>query len=153
VLHSRGSRLVSASPLAGRSQPLPFEIDDQIFSIDGDDPASHMDSGAAITGFGDQLDQPLGGFLKKDIRNFLGHIQEAILAKQTDEEQRAAQLGGEANAIAELTFQELIDPATNSYQVAAAAMLHVLTLANRNIVTVEQNREDDDYAPIIIRVI
>jgi hypothetical protein len=129
-----------------------MDEDDAIFDLGGGNNLSSHPLYDAIVSPENQ-DQPLRAIIEKDSQNFLSHVQEAILKMQTEEDQRAVQLGGVADTITEISFEELIDPAENSNQVAAAALLHILKLATRNFVNIEQDREIDVYAPITIRVL
>lgn len=149
----RGSRLISASPLAGRSQPFLLEDDALAFENDENNPSTHFISDADNAELGDAPNYLLDELHEKDSRNFFGHVQEALLHKQEEEEQRAEQLGATADKITDILFEELIKPAECTKQVAAAAFLHSLTLANRRLIALAQDRAEDPYGPIMMRLL
>ncbi|KAF2666394.1 hypothetical protein BT63DRAFT_482159 [Microthyrium microscopicum] len=152
ALRSRASRLMGASPLPGRPMHPPIEDDDGFMNID--------DMPAGLTSTSNDLPVPandsafLHSVLDKDSRNFLGHVQQAILDKQNDENQRSAQLGAEEVDIDHITFEELLPPATNNRQIAAMGLLHVLSLGTKSMLRVSQSRTlDQTFTPISIHVL
>lgn len=48
-----------------------------------------------------------------------------------------------------VVFEELLPPSQHTKVVAAQALLHVLALATKGLITVQQ---DEDYGPVILRL-
>ncbi|KAL8811016.1 MAG: hypothetical protein Q9200_002133 [Gallowayella weberi] len=150
----RASRITSASPLVGRGQERFSDLEVPQFdenellggpstSIAGDDfqllgPAAAVDTQTAA-----QQSQWMRATLDTESNNFLNFVKDEISGKV------AAANDDEASEIAaaptSVFFEELLPPAQNSKVVAAQAFLHVLALATKGMLEVEQN---EDYGPI-----
>lgn len=150
----RASRITSASPLIGRGAQEDLEIptladDDENFlagpstSIAGDDfqlhgPAADVDTQTAARS------QWMRAALDTESINFLDFVK-------TEASTKAARIAGEAGDEDELVaphsvlFEELLPPAQNSKTVAAQALLHVLALATKGMLSV---RQEEDFGAI-----
>jgi meiotic recombination protein REC8 len=151
-LGRRGSRMVSASPLVGRGRPSALEAfgdpdptsDAAMFGSIGDfidedferyGPGANVDTQTAAQGSWQKA------ALDKESNNFYDFIENAI-----DEKRKAAEaLDLPSDEINDAEFEELLDPVTNSFIVAAQALLHVLTLGTKNLISVKQQ---EHYGPI-----
>ncbi|KAF2083394.1 hypothetical protein K490DRAFT_51799, partial [Saccharata proteae CBS 121410] len=158
-LGRRGSRMVSASPLLGRSRPGGLEplhsltsdaagADDTLGGFAAEDmvvggvgadddfemygPAAAVDTQTA----GDS--QWLRGALAKESDNFFLFIQDELEKK-----------GDTAD---EVVFGEMLPPASNSHVVAAQALLHVLTLATAGAIGVRQDKPFEEIGIRVVRV-
>lgn len=152
-------RAVSASPLTGRDRPSHLQpiitaagagqgfTSDQAFAGDfgGSDefglygPAAGVDTQTAAqhSWQRDILDQE-----SRNFRNFLEHT---ITERQNRTEQGEIPLEDDDS----IEFEDLLPPASNSGIVAAQALLHVLSLASKNIITAQQPKA---YGPIELRL-
>jgi len=154
-------RIVSASPLAGRSRPSGLDpivveeeerdtsdygvgedvalggISENEFEKSG--PAAHIDKQtiARHTWQEDVIDQESG--------NFCEFVEHAI-----EEKRRAQGLGSPKEGLNMIDFDELLPPKSNSRVVAAQAFLHVLSLASKNMLMAVQK---EAYGPIALRFI
>jgi hypothetical protein len=166
-----GRRQTSASPLVGRGSNLPEGMDqfdmmdeDQVMygrddneNLDNDD--AFLRRGASQAGvsssqaeyqiFGPaaQVDTQTAGnsqwvkeALDRESGNFFEYVSNTISEKLGDE-LLDDNIGDEAERF--VTFEELFDPESNSAIVAAQAFYHVLSLATKNRVWVEQSVDDE----------
>jgi hypothetical protein len=147
----QGTRLISASPLAGRGQPAPLEEE---LGSDGGLPEDAMndDGGAlaAIKGDGNGQSQSQNAVLDRESNNFLAYVSEAIDLKHREGQQLAAQLGADAVDIHEVNFHDILPPHQNSKIVAAQGLMHVLALGSKNLIAVIQ---PEAFGAIILRMI
>ncbi|TKA65669.1 hypothetical protein B0A49_04986 [Cryomyces minteri] len=156
-LSRRGSRLVSASPLLGRSRPsgleelrstdLP-ELEDEGLLGGPSQPDDVAQDQARLGDFelhgpGAQIDTQTAAqsqwtrqALDNESLNFLGFIETGIeeVSKLVERDAFGEQ-GEPSNAV---SFEELLPRASNSRIVAAQALLHTLALATKNLIRVEQ---------------
>ncbi len=164
ALSRRGSRLTTASPLQGRGPPLSLSQRISIIStpdrerlttsgaLEGDDEML----GAELPLLGDESEEfQLCGpavavdarnaaqsrwvvaALDSESRNFLDFLDAEIQAQAPapDEEQEEGMERPGQTA----TFEGLLPPGEHTRVVAAQAFLHVLTLASKDLVTVQQD--------------
>lgn len=167
-LSRRGSRMVSASPLVGRGRPTT--------TLEGlGDADAHPTSDAALLhsmGAGDFLDidedferyGPGAGVdtqtaaqsswqqaaLDKESNNFFAFIENAIEEKKQAAEAGLDEATGED--IEEVGFEDLLRPEGNSIVVAAQGLLHVLTLATKNLIRVKQEKHYGDIRMSLMEV-
>ncbi|KAE9963758.1 hypothetical protein BLS_008934 [Venturia inaequalis] len=165
-LSRRGSRMVSASPLVGRGRPTTLE------GLPDVDPTSD----AALLysmGAGDFLDEDFERYgpgaavdtqtaaqsswqkaaLDKESNNFYDFIENAI--EQNREAADGAEEGsdkGSVQDIDEVGFEDLLRPEENSIVVAAQGLLHVLTLATKNLIRVRQDVHYGDIRMSLMEV-
>ncbi len=119
-----GERDVSSSP----NKPLPGSSQHEDFDVFG--AAAGVDTQTAGTG------QWVRDALDKESNNFFEFVRNSIEEKGEDElSQGEIGQGGEDKCV---TFEELFDPEQNSAVVAAQAFYHVLSLATKRRVWVEQ---------------
>lgn len=169
--HPRSRRHTTASPLIDRGSALPEGmvqfpmLDDQVMygrsddGVDGGDmlppprsasrkgysssqvdfemfgPAAQVDTQTAATS------QWVNDILDRESGNFFEYVRNTIAEKAGDE-----LLGGEEEVEGEVTFEELFDPSVNSAAVTAQAFYHVLSLANKGRVWVDQDIGDEEEA-------
>jgi meiotic recombination protein REC8 len=155
-LGRRGSRMVSASPLVGRGGPSGLE------AFGEPDPTSDAAMLGEMSDFerliGDEYFERYGpgvgvdtqtaaqsswqkAALDEQSNNFYDFIENAIDKKRKAAE--ALDLPNDDTKAVE--FEELLSPATNSIVVASQALLHVLTLGTKNLISVQQK---ENYGPI-----
>ncbi|MCJ1285274.1 hypothetical protein MMC26_004614 [Xylographa opegraphella] len=160
----RASRLVSASPLLGRgphrhsSLELPVHDDDEDllggrvmpddealedFQLFG--PAAIVDTQTAAQS------QWVKETLDRESTNFLDFVKTKIAATAAriddDEDELAGDFNSSNNSIC---FHELLPPAQHSRVVAAQAFHHMLALANKGLLSVDQTV---GYGPIKVAVV
>ncbi|KAL9602026.1 MAG: hypothetical protein Q9219_002135 [cf. Caloplaca sp. 3 TL-2023] len=154
-LERRASRITSASPLIGRGierfhdLEIPQFDDNDLLggpstSVAGDDfqmygPAAGVDTQTAAQS------QWLRAALDTESNNFLEFIKMEISSKAAAAEEAEDELSGGETAPNSVTFEELLPPTQNSKIVAAQALLHVLALATKSLVQVNQH---EHYGPI-----
>jgi meiotic recombination protein REC8 len=157
----RGNRLVSASPLVGRGRPSGLEnfgepdpnsdaamlgsmedfgglIGDEEFEYHG--PGARVDTKTAAQNSWQTAS------LDQECNNFYDFIENAI----TEKRKAAEALDLLTSDIKVVEFKELLDPAINSVIVASQALLHVLTLGTKNLISVQQKQP---YGPIQLRLL
>lgn len=164
-LSRRGSRMISASPLIGRGRGRPSTLE----ALGDADPTSDAAMLYSM-GAGDFLDEDFERYgpgaavgtqtaaqsswqkaaLDQESNNFYDFIENAI------ERNREAADGGEEGPdegsvqdVDVVGFEDLLRPEENSIVVAAQGLLHVLTLASKNLIYVEQEKY---YGDIRIRL-
>jgi len=164
-----GHRLTSASPLIGRGSNLPGDLDhmikdDQIlygreddFQLDDDanlfrsqghnvspsqaefdifGPAAQVDTQTAATS------QWVREALDHESNNFFEYVRNTVAEKVGDEVDNLDELEGDLDR-KYVTFEELFDVKKNTRMVAAQAFYHVLSLATKRRVWVEQDEGED----------
>jgi meiotic recombination protein REC8, fungi type len=153
-LTGRGTRLVSASPLANRSRPAGLDellASDSVLAVH----SRHLDTSGSIVDIGqfqttDENSQSQSAALDRESNNFLAYVVEAIDAKQTEAEQLALQLDVDADDVTDITFDDILSPETNSKAAAAQGLMHLLTLGTRNLIAVTQ---PEAFGTITMRVL
>ncbi|KAF2418001.1 hypothetical protein EJ08DRAFT_703261 [Tothia fuscella] len=149
-LGRRGSRMISASPLHGRGR---FSGLENLANTEG------LESDAMLGGeFGG-----LGGPTADDEFELYGPAaavdtqtaaqpswQKAVLDRESNNFLGFIEAALEENEPNSVDFEDLLPPAANSRIVAAQALLHVLTLATKNLIVVKQ---PEAYGSIGIRLI
>ena len=149
-LDRRPRRIPSASPLIGRglqrfsSIELPPHDDDD--NLLGDPAAEDFELYGPAANVSTQTaaeSQWMKAALDQESGNFLEFVRSAIAAKLP-----ALPEEGQDEALAQqsLFFDELLPPVLHTKIVAAQALHHVLALATRGLINVEQ--EQVDYGPI-----
>ncbi|XP_014552613.1 hypothetical protein COCVIDRAFT_109816 [Bipolaris victoriae FI3] len=138
-----GSRLVSASPLHGRGQSIPFDLNnltsDADFAGDGfglPGLSSDFPEVAALP----NTDSQLPKVLSIEGENFITYIREKMKEKR-DREQIET---GVATDAEEITFEELLPPAENTKMVACHGLMMVLTLGTRDMLDIQQSEHLGD---------
>lgn len=154
----RGSRLTSASPLIGHGA-IATELHDDFHLPDPDTDTGPIPGSDEFELFGPaaQVDTQTAAqsqwqraALGSENANFLTFVQTAI--EDADELREDVLPGGEVDTemTGTIEFEELLPPKENSQIVAAQALLHVLTLATKDLIKVEQ---EELFGAINIRVI
>ena len=161
--HDRRSRLTSASPLLGRGRerfssldlPIP-EAEDEVgpggASIDPLDNFQLYDPVAGVstqTALGSQwmratLDAESNNFLEF-VRSELANRPPVVRGAEGEGAEDEVAAGEEGVGAKKMLFEELLPPARHPKIVAAQALLHVLALATKALITVSQSV---DYGPI-----
>ncbi|KAL8949608.1 MAG: hypothetical protein Q9222_004293 [Ikaeria aurantiellina] len=155
----RASRITSASPLIGRGRErydeldMPQFDDDELLggpsgSIAGDDfqlygPAANVDTQTAVQS------QWIRATLDTESDNFLVYIKTKIADKSAPAAEDEDELSRNVAASDLVSFEELLPPSQNSRIVAAQGFHHVLALATKNLVGVNQ---EEAYGPITLRL-
>jgi meiotic recombination protein REC8 len=126
-----GSRMVSASPLLGRGQPLGLEAlrsleSDNNFALGGDDFGGPESSSPPPS-----PSQRVAEVLSAEGANFLDFVHDAIVQKR---DRDAVQTDS-------VTFEELLPPAENNKMIACQGIMMVLSLGTKGMLDVQQ-RED-----------
>ena len=150
----RASRMTSASPLVGRGPERYSDIDIPQFddaellggpptSIAGEDFQIYGPAAGVSTQTAAQS-QWMRATLDAESNNFLSFIQAEISGKNAGEGEED-ELSGEPRASDSVYFEEVLPPSQNTKIVAAQALHHVLALATKGLIMVEQR---EDYGPI-----
>ncbi|TLD23568.1 hypothetical protein E2P81_ATG08912 [Venturia nashicola] len=163
TLSRRGSRMVSASPLVGRGRATTLEgLDDANPTSDaamlhsmgaGDFPDEDFERygpGAAVDTQTAAQSSWQKAALDKESNNFYDFIEKAIEEKR-DAAAEALDLPAEG-VVEEVGFEELLRPEANSIIVAAQGLLHVLTLATKNLIRVTQEKHYGDIRMSLMEV-
>lgn len=152
-------RLMSASPLFGRgieagqrpselSLDLPADNDAEMLGeLRADDPALEefelYGPAAGVNTQTAQQSQWLSGILERESRNFLDFVSVRLEEKAEAQEHQGA--------VESITLEELLPPDQNTRVVASQAFLHLLTLATRGLLEIQQ--ADIFAAPISITIV
>lgn len=156
-LDRRASRITSASPLTGRglqrlgSLEFPQHDDDDDFlggrtiSSLADDfqlygPAAGVSTQTAAES------QWIQATLDRESSNFLDFVKDKVTAKLPILPEEEDELSGGSRPRPVVFFEELLPPAQHTKIVAAQAFHHVLALATRGLINVQQ--EQVIYGPI-----
>ncbi|KAI4196754.1 MAG: hypothetical protein LQ348_002249 [Seirophora lacunosa] len=162
-LDRRASRITSLSPLVGRG-PEPYsdldvpQFDDNDLlggpstSVAGDDfqiygPAANVETQDAAQS------QWLRTTLDTESSNFLEFIRTEVSKRATAvtaAQEAGNEFPGVAAAPVTVAFEELLPPTQNTKIVGAQALLHVLALATKGLLAVEQQ---EDYGPIYLSLV
>lgn len=149
-LDRRASRVPSASPLVGRGRErysslgLPVgDNDDELlggYRVSDDQaladfqlygPGAVVDTQTAATS------QWVRAALDKEAFNFLAFVEAKIMAISASAEEED-ELSPEAAPRVSISFQELLPPTQNTKLVASQALHHILALATKSLVNVQQ---------------
>ena len=164
----RSRRLTSASPLLGRGReqrfssldlPIP-EAEDEAAGPGGAplDPLDNFQLYDPVAGVNTQTalgSQWMRATLDAESQNFLEFVKSELAARPAvvrgveGEEGAEEEEEGVAVGAREVLFEELLPPARHLKLVAAQALLHVLALATKGLVTVSQST---DYGAIKLGV-
>ena len=157
----RGSRLTSASPLVGRSQherysslELPAQAGEDEFPIGGGSSILGADDGFQLYGPAAGVSTQLAGesqwmkaTLDAESNNFLDFVKTHHARESGDLDDNELASGTDQDR--STLFEELLPPAQHTKIVAAQALLHVLALATRGLLSVQQ---DEGYGIINLRL-
>jgi meiotic recombination protein REC8 len=167
---SAGRRGPSASPLVGRGSTMPgplehFSWQEDKITYGRDDELGHdIDPSLSqvefeVFGPAAQVDTQTAGdsqwvrdILAREAGNFFDYVLNTISEKagdELDDDEMEVGMPGQGMSV---TFEELFDPRSNSQIVAAQAFYHVLTLATRSRVWVEQDGEMEPFGSIRIGI-
>lgn len=162
-LERRASRITSASPLVGlgldrlSSLELPVhEGEDDLLgarvssSDHGGEDFQLYGPGAGVATQTAAQSQWMKAALDQESFNFLGFIKADISSKAVPAREDGEELSGDDNSRDSVIFEELLPPADHTKAVAAHALLHVLSLASKNLINVEQ---PEGYGPIRMKII
>ncbi|KAL8794824.1 MAG: hypothetical protein Q9195_002652 [Heterodermia aff. obscurata] len=145
--HDRRSRLTSASPLHGRGRerlssldlPAPeAEVDPLLDDFQLYDPVAGVSTQTALGS------QWMRATLDAESKNFLEFIRSELAIRPPVAEGEGAEEEG-IGASGDILFEEMLPPGRHPKLVAAQALLHVLALATKGLITVSQRV---DYGPI-----
>lgn len=151
-LDRRASRITSASPLLGRglarysSLDLPHEDDEQLIGGRVSSPRANDDfelfgPAAGVSTQTAAESQWIRATLDHESNNFLEFVKAEIAVRITGTEEDRENTGIRKSVL----FDELLPPAQHTKIVAAQAFHHVLALATKGLINVEQ---DQDYGTI-----
>lgn len=155
-LDRRASRIPSASPLVGRGQPryssleFPMGNDDDDGLQEGrlmsDDQALDdfqlYGPGAAVDTQTAADSQWLRSTLNQEANNFLTFVQAKVATLPAPEDDEEDELSGNAQPRGVVTFEELLPPEQNTKVVASQALYHILALATKSLISVQQDLPD-----------
>ncbi|EED15426.1 Rad21/Rec8 N terminal domain protein [Talaromyces stipitatus ATCC 10500] len=140
-----GSRFSSASPLARRGLPRDLFGRDSLSSLSlrdfgefhDDDDLGDFPHATGSDGFAESSNnnafesQVTLASLDNNDRNFLDYLQTRV---------QGTKVGRDSPGIQKISFSELLPPTSTSRAVATQALLHVLTLATKNVIQVSQGK-------------
>lgn len=155
-LPRRGSRLPTASPLIGHGSGGGGHIDD--FQLPGSDMDIGMTGADEFELFGPaaQVDTQTAGqsqwqraVLDGESLHFLEFVQTGIA--EMDESRAQAAMGDEEDEVLDgsIDFDALLPPESHTNVVAAQALLHVLALGTKNLLSIQQ---EEAFGPITMRL-
>lgn len=161
-LDRRTSRITSASPLLGRGPqrysslelPIP-ENDDELLGLQemsALNEAEDLQHYSLAAGVSTQIaaeSRWMRATLDKESGNFLDFIKTEIEGRrvpQGEADEESAEPAGSPNAV---LFEDLLPPVQHTKIVAAQALHHVLALATKGLISVQQ---DMAFGPIILRL-
>ncbi|KPI37680.1 Meiotic recombination protein rec8 [Cyphellophora attinorum] len=171
VLAKFRNRRLSASPSMGRGAMPPMDLED-LRDIHGNRLSDLLDEEGILPG-GDEYDLAIGNdefeqygpaanvdtqtaqtsqWMRKTLEdeslNFLGFVELNLQGTRVDEEGIEVQVRESRD---EVTMDDLLPPKENSPVVAAQALLHVLTLVTKGMLTVRQDEPFD--SPIVLSAV
>ena len=163
-LPRRINRLTSASPLMGRGRQSGLERLSSLEVPEEDEGwirGEHMDDQQQVDEF--ELYGPVANvdtqtaaqtqwmkeMLDKESFNFLEFVK-ASIEKQKKEGSNDSGPSGERGGERFAVFEELLPPRDNTKIVAAQALIHTLSLATKNLITIQQ---DEGYGEIRLGLI
>ena len=154
----RRSRLTSASPLVGRGRDrfsgidLPIqEAEDEIIggaevsSLGALDDFQLYGPAAGVTTQQAAESQWMRATLDQESNNFLEFVKTEIAAKSRPAAEEEDDLAADTRPQRSTFFEELLPPGRHTKIVAAQALHHVLALATKGLLHVQQK---EDYGPI-----
>ena len=157
-LDRRASRMPSASPLIGRgrerysSLELPLHEDDdnllggRLASSDQAlDEFQHYGPAAAVDTQTTAQSQWLKATLNQEAQHFLEFVRAHITTIPVSVDEDKDEVLGDGQLKGSVLFEDLLAPAQHSKQVASQALHHILALATKNLLNIQQN---DPYGPI-----
>jgi meiotic recombination protein REC8 len=141
-----GSRLVSASPLHGRGQPLGLEAlnleSEADIVVGGDeDIMPEPSSPPTVVGALPRLSIRVAEAISAEGENFLDFVTEAIIEKRKRTQKNFGPVVGAEGAanVNEITFHELLPPAENNKMIACQGLMMLLTLSTKGLLDVQQS--------------
>ncbi|KAH7398699.1 Rec8 like protein-domain-containing protein [Phaeosphaeria sp. MPI-PUGE-AT-0046c] len=150
-----GSRMVSASPLHGRGQPLGLEVlqsleSDGDFGGYGAEPSSPPTMVPSPAKPSLRVNEAMSG----EGDNFLGFVTRAIVQKRDDAQATLDPMAGvqeaeEAGSINAITFEELLPPRQNGRMTACQGIMMVLSLGTKGMLDVQQA---EDFGEIELKL-
>lgn len=164
ALSRRSSRMTSASPLFGRGQQrlssleLPGHDDETEFlgGPFGSDDQGDSD-GFQLYGPGADAEiqtaapsQWMSATLNQESSNFLEFVRAQIGGEPPPDDDNAEERESGAPRKKTVKFEELLPPAQHTKMVAAQALHHVLTLATKHLLDVQQT---EGYGPIALSLV
>ncbi|KAL9044258.1 MAG: hypothetical protein Q9214_002591 [Letrouitia sp. 1 TL-2023] len=154
-LDRRASRVTSASPLMGRGPERYCELEIPLEEYNDllGGPSTPVIAGdfqiyGPAVGFSTQTaaQSPwMRAALDTESNNFLEYLRAEIRSKAIPRIEEEDELAGEVAEPEFIAFEELLPPAENTKIVAAQALHHVLALATKGVVNVQQR---EHYGPI-----
>lgn len=161
----RGSRLTSASPLIGRGRALSYadsiekdqtlpedlglddlnDVDFQLAADIDEDFELHGPAAAVSTQIAAQS-QWIAATLEKEAYNFLEFLRTTIQEKERNQ----TDILEDAGLAKTTTFEQLLPRETNSSIVGAQGLLHVLSLATKGLIEVNQR---SGYGDIVLSIV
>ena len=145
----------SASPLIGRgsvrysSLELPIAADDhellggrRISESQALDEFQLYGPGAAVDTQTAADSQWVRSTLNQEASNFLAFVEAKITEIPIPEDEEEDELAGQAQPKVSVAFEEMLPPQENTKIVAAQALYHVLALATKGLINVEQSPAD-----------
>jgi hypothetical protein len=152
-----GSRLVSASPLHGRGQPLDLgalgilESDaDAEFAMAGDEFVNAgLSSSPTVIPSSKKPSNRVNEALDAEGNNFLDFVTDAIVEKRNRAQAALGHMSGPqdvqaATEIDVITFDELLPPVENNRMIACQGLMMVLSLGTKGMLDVQQPRDFSD---------
>jgi meiotic recombination protein REC8 len=134
-----GSRMVSASPLHGRGQPLGLDVlrsleSDGDYAMGGDDFAMpEPSSPPTVIGTAQKPPTRVNEALEAEGANFLDFVTDALVEKHNDRHANVR-----AQTVDTITFEELLPPVENNNMIACQGLMMVLSLGTKGMLDVQQ---------------
>lgn len=145
-----GSRMVSASPLHGRGQPLGLDIlrsleSDADYGVGGDDfGMPGPSSPPTVIGTAQKPSARVNEALEAEGANFIDFVNDAVVEKRT-----RAQTDVDAPELDTVTFEELLPPIANTKMIACQGLMMVLSLGTKGMLDVQQ---PEDFGAIKLKL-
>ena len=154
-LERRVSRITSASPLLGRGpqrySSLELPTADDTAALWADRPVSDDQAlddfqlhgpGAVVSTQTAADSQWVKSTLNQEANNFLTFVEAQIAALPPPDDDEEDELSGLMQPKTSVAFEELLPPQENTKIVAAQALYHVLALATKSLLNVNQDLAD-----------
>jgi meiotic recombination protein REC8 len=139
-----GSRMVSASPLHGRGQPLGLDVlrsleSDTDYTGGDDIPMQGPSSPPTVVGATQKPSTCVNEALETEGANFLDFVTDAMVEKQN---RAQANIGG--TIVDTITFEELLPPIENNKMIACQGLMMVLSLGTKGLLDLQQPEDFGD---------
>lgn len=161
-LDRRASRITSASPLLGRGPPryssleLPIpENEDELMGLQEMSASNEADDfrlygpAAGINTQGTSESQWMRATLDQESGNFLDFVKAEIEDRRMPRGEAEEEFAEPTESSDTVLFEDLLPPKQHTKVVAAQGLLHVLALATKGLIEVQQ---DMAYGPITLRL-